>query len=722
MQNKFIYATGYYPLMQEREDWEKDLLTMKNCGITLIRTAELFNTWDRIAPTPDTFNFGFLDDFFDLCSKYDMQILLGTGTASPPYWVHELYPDVNILNNHNEQYPNNVSYSWACIDNNNFIKEVDRYLTTLVNRYKDHPALHSYQIHNEIAFPFMPLKKGDVDLYCYCDHSRKKFREWITKKYETLDNVNYAYRWGATNTIYTSFDQVEPPKTKCGAWASVTRWLDWRLFWMENMVDFISYQNKLIKKYDTEHLTTTNIFFLKSQDPLGVITALDQFEMAKVVDIVGYDLYPGSGNKLEKYPEFSSMFLDLARSTVKPLNKNYWLLETESGPINGWVLGPSRTVNGDDLYRNIFDAVGKDTKLTLYQGFRQWDFQPLHWGGLVDLDGNETDLTKSAAEIGKILADNTDLIYNSHNKDAEIAILISKENAIILNGMEQEHFLVKAMRGAYRSFTDLYYDVEFITPEQLKTGYAKKYKLIYMPFMSHISTELSLYLEQYVKEGGNLIGTARCGYLGDNGWYNHHIPGLQLLNVFGVEAKNVFADCESKITLNKKTYQGFWHKEILELNSAEVLCRFSDDNPAVTTNSYGEGNAVYFATHPDVAYIENNSELLKDFLIDYLPSINIIKTIDVDYTNQYDKEINAHYLSNEKEALVILTNYVSKSHQDFFVGKEKLVKITLNDKFIKAFDVVENKELAIDIEDNKTIIQTQVRKNKVTIIKLNKGE
>ncbi len=356
--DELIYAAGYYPLMHDKNDWDRDLKRMKEAGIRLIRTAELFNSWDRIEPEKDAFKFEFLDDFFDLCLKYGIKVMLGTGTASPPYWIHEMYPEVNIVNNHNEQYPNNVSYSWACVNHSGYLKEVERYLTVLVNRYKNHEALFAYQIHNEISMPFMPLKDGDVDIYCYCESCINKFREWVRNKYKTLDELNYAYRWGATNTFHTNWNQVIPPKTKPTSWSSITRWLDWRLFAMDSMVQFVSWQNQCIKALDKNHITTTNIFFLKSQDMLGVITALDQFEMAKVVDVIGYDLYPGSGDKLEKNPEFSSMFLDMARSTSESIGKEFWLLETESGPINGWVLGLSRNVKDFDLVRNVLKPLG----------------------------------------------------------------------------------------------------------------------------------------------------------------------------------------------------------------------------------------------------------------------------------------------------------------------------------------------------------------------------
>lgn len=724
IEDKFIYAAGYYPLMHEKKDWDRDLKLMKESGINLIRTAELFNTWDRIEPKKGEFNFEFLDEFFDLCLKYDIKILLGSGTAAPPYWIHEMYKDVNITNNHDEQYPNNVSYSWACVDHEGYLKEIERYLTVLVNRYKSHEALYAYQIHNEISMPFMPLREGDVDIYCYCEHSINKFRQWVKNKYKTLDELNYAYRWGATNTCHTSFEQVIPPRTKSTSWSSVTRWLDWRLFWMENLVNFIKWQNKLIKAIDKNHITTTNIFFLKSQDPLGVITALDQFEMAKAVDIIGYDLYPGSGNKLEKKPEFSSMFLDMARSTAKSINKDYWLLETESGPINGWVLGPSRNVKGFDIIRNIFEAVGHDAKLTLYQGWREWDFQPLHWGAIVDLEGNATERTRAAAKIGKLLYQEGATIVKSKTPKSKIAILLSKENAIILNGMGQEKFLVKALRGAYRVFWAMNYNIDFITPELVKNGYADKYQMIYMPFLPHIPEELSKALSSYVNKGGNLIGTARCGMLGKYGWYNHQIPCFDLLNVFGIEVEETIANINPNITHQMKNYRGHWHKEVLRINDDDVkiLARFNDDRPAVTKKTYGKGKAIYFATHPEVAYLEDNSLLVSEVLKNFMEEEDIKPIVELEYTNRQVKEIDAHILENEHSAFLFITNYVNQSHGNFFTNglKNVRLKINVDAKYKQAIDINTKKTISIKNINNALSMELSITKNETMIIKLQK--
>ncbi len=714
--NDFTYASGYYPYVMSKDQWRKDLSTLKSMDIKVLRTAELFGAWDIIEGVEGQYNFEILDEFMDLCLEFGIQVMLGTGTASPPLWISQKHPEVNITNNMGKQYPNNVSYSWACVDHVDYRTYAERFIRVLVERYKGHPALCSYQIHNEISFPFMPLESGGVEYYCYCEHSVKNFQKWAKKKYKNIDALNYAYRWGPSFTVLQSFDQLMPPKARASAWASVTRWLDWRLFWMDNLVQFIKWQNEIIKSIDRKHVTTTNIFFLKSQDPLGVITALDQFEMAKVVDIVGYDLYPSSGDKLEKMYEFSTMFLDMARSTSRPLGKNYWLLETEAGPINDWILGPSKNVQASDIYRNIFEAISFDSKLTLYQVYREPLFQPLYWGGLVDLMGNENHLTQPARDIGKLVDGLSAFIGEANNKSAEIAIHMDKTNAIALNAMEQDGFLLKALRGFYRCITDKNYDVEFITNEHLENGYADRFKLIVAPFMCVVNAKTAVAVKDYVKQGGHYIATAKFSVLGEHAWYNDYYPAFELSEVFGFRAKMAEVCKHPNVTYRNKTQKGHWHKEYLEVSeNAEICARFGDDTPAVIKNQYGDGSTVYFATHPDVAYLEG-SYLLFDYLDDYLQELGITPQVKLDYAGRINREIRAKSLTNGKQELVVITQYVQNDYKDFFVGKKKLVSVRVEGRYEQVKNYLVDEIIESRQEEGYTYFDVEVLEDRVLLV------
>jgi len=207
--------------------------------------------------------------------------------------------------------------------------------------------------------------------------------------------------------------------------------------------------------------------------------------------------------------------------------------------------------------------------------------------------------------------------------------------------------------------------------------------------------------------------------LGDKGWYNHQIPCHSLQDVFGVSAFDANAGENANVTYKMKSHAGHWHREEIDIlsSNADVLARFNNDKPAVTMNTYGKGKAIYFGTHPDVGYLENKSDLLHNVLGDFMQDEHIMPSVELEYTNRGVKEIDAHYLSTDKEGLLIVTNYVQKSHGGFFAGGEKKVRVTINadKKYTKAIDMDTNEEIA-SVDNNK--FEITVKRNQTLILRL----
>lgn len=649
-------AAGYYPISHTRDDVVRDLDNMKSIGIEVVRTAEICCAWDQIEPEKGRFDLEWLDDFFDLCEARNMQILLGTGTACPPYWLRTHYPDVGIVSAGGNKYPNNASYSWACFDHPGFKEEAERYIATIVNRYKNRKGLFGYQIHNEVGFPFMPLESGEMEIYCYCQHSVKAFQSWLENRYSSIEELNTAYRWNATNERYTSFDQVEPPKAAPKAWSSVTRWLDWRLFWMDNTTAFVAWQNDIIKQYDCGHPTTTNTFFMKSQDPFGVRMGLDQLGIAQSVDFLGIDIYPGSGNKAVKKPECSSMCLDMGRTIANYCGKDYALLETESGPINGWVMGPDRNVKGSDIWRNLFDAYGHGAKFALFQGYRDWDYQPLQWGGLTDLDGNPTERSQTVKEIYGILNDSLGSLPPCINRPADVAIVLSKENAILIEGTGQEKFLLDSYRGIYSALWNRNIRTDILTTDMLSEQILANYKLVCLPLLAVLSDENASLFENYVKNGGCVFAGARVGMLNSIGWRNHQMPCRPLDKVFGVNCVETDAGINPNVLYRNQEFTGFWHKEHLDLiDTAVVEAEFQDGTPAFVHNYYGKGQAFYEATHSAIGLIRDGSNLLPAFLGRILEATGIVAECSM-VTESDNQIFDCHLFPNAGNTALVITS------------------------------------------------------------------
>ncbi len=101
------------------------------------------------------------------------------------------------------------------------------------------------------------------------------------------------------------------------------------------------------------------------------------------------------------------------KNVAQYANTDFWVHEIESGPIGGWVMGPDHHTSELDILRNGFEAIGHDVKLMMYMPWKEWDYQPLHWGALVDLDGKETSRLSAASSIGKFIKDNENFCYRS---------------------------------------------------------------------------------------------------------------------------------------------------------------------------------------------------------------------------------------------------------------------------------------------------------------------
>ena len=717
----FWHGASYYPLMEDSsENWEHDLKIMKKLGINYIRTAEIFNGWDQLEIAPGKYRFDELEDFMDLCEKMEIHVLLGTGSCSPPYWLHQLDPEINILGMNGKRYPVNSSYGWACYNNVNFQKYHASYLTHLVERFKNHKALLGYQINNEIGYPFMPLGNGDIEIYCYCASCKREFRKWVKNKYKTLENLNHAWRWSATNTYHTDWEQVEPPYAKATAWSSVTRWLDWRLFHMETITNEVKREQALIKSLDPDHMTTLNVFYMLCFDPLSTATCIDQFALAKEVDMIAYDVYPGSFHKLDTNPEFSSMVMDHARSISKPIGKQFWLAETEAGPIGGWILGPEHTATEADILRYQMDAIGHDAKAVMYQLFKEYEFQPLHFGGVITLEGEETDRCEGVRKVSDFVEQYGDFISRAQTAKGEVAILVTKENQIVFDSVGQQKFLIAEIRGIYCTLTDMGYQVDFITDEHLTNGYALDYSLICAPALAVVQEKLSENIAAYIRQGGVFLTSARFSYMEDHGWYSRHMPSFDLPQVFGLRVMDAYQEEQPSIHYVGREFHGFHHREKIVANGAEVLGTFTNGWPAVTSNSFGKGKAIYLGTHPGNDYYTDGAELLKEVL---QRETGVSPRITTDYIGKVSREISVQSLCLDNREMLIITAHPRLSDKDkFFGGKPKHVTIRIADKqILLAADAISGKEIPLVCGEN-TQLEVDLAPDTCMTILLEKAE
>ena len=660
---RFFYGASYSPLIFPENEWEHDLALMQQAGMNLIRLGDVHASWDRIEPEEGIFAFEPLGRFYQAAEEHQIDIIISTGASSPPLWLARKYPDLPLLSNTGTRYPLGASYHWACISHPDYRKALQDYIGALLDFTAHRPNHFGWQITNEIGFPFLPAREeATIGLYCYCDHCAKRFRDWTKEKYQSPQAVTHAWSWGTTNFVYNDWEDVFPPESMPSAWAGVTKWIDWRLFWQESFAEFAGWQHQMIRKKDHDHPTSINTFNFKGYDRFGTLMGLDQWQIAKQVDHIGYDLYPGSGNKLASRPEHISIFLDHGRSVAQTTGRDFWLHEVESGPIGGWVMGPDYNTSAPDVTNYVIESLGHDAKLLLYMPWREWDYQPLHWGALVDLDGAPTPRYEAARQLGTFIQANQDFLMKAHVPQSRVAILESKANAIFFRGIDQEEQLFTAQRGAYSAFWEAGYSVDFVTPQQIVSGTANPYRLIVLPMIGLIDPAAAESLTDFVQRGGILVGFARCGTLNESGWYQHPLPIPGLQKAFGIQQIEPDLLNGNKILFNEKSFEGWWNRDLVQpFTDTKILAEFTDHQPAITMSNYGSGHGIYIATQADAGHLKTSSSILSEMIQQTLPALGIVPQFDIRYSQKKTREIDLHILETDTRKWLLLSNQLKSA-------------------------------------------------------------
>ena len=95
---------------------------------------------------------------------------------------------------------------------------------------------------------------------CHCLLCQQKFREWLEKKYGTIENLNN--RWCTTfwSHRYGSFAEIESP-SPIGENELHALKLDWKRFVTDQTIDFLKVEVTALRNGGSELPITTNLMY-----------------------------------------------------------------------------------------------------------------------------------------------------------------------------------------------------------------------------------------------------------------------------------------------------------------------------------------------------------------------------------------------------------------------------------------------------------------------------
>ena len=188
----FPYGAQYYrtPNPQPSE-WAKDFATMEASGFTVVKHWALW-TWLHLGP--DSFDWSTLDELMDLGRRHKITAIINVVLETAPYWLWHEHPEYRREANTGlkadlTDEPAHPSGGWPglCFDQPIVQEQSGHFLTALASRYRDHPALLSFDAWNEPVLSAGNYDQSTGPTFCYCSATRDKFVRWLKQRYSTLE-------------------------------------------------------------------------------------------------------------------------------------------------------------------------------------------------------------------------------------------------------------------------------------------------------------------------------------------------------------------------------------------------------------------------------------------------------------------------------------------------------------------------------------------------------
>jgi len=653
------YGGDYNPEQWDKETWKEDIRLFKLANIN-IATVNVFS-WSLLQPSEDKYNFSLLDEIIDNLWKNGIYICLATSTASQPHWMSVKYPEVLPvdINENKRSHGGRVNF---CPNSKIYREFSVKLVEKLAERYANHPALLVWHIANEYG------------TYCYCENCAKAFREWLKKKYKTLEELNkrwYTTFWGQT---YYDWDEIPTPTLRnvmfhhwiTGKLQTVAQSmvLDYYRFMSESILECYLAEYNTIKKYNPNIPITTNL--------MGAFKPLNYFEWAKHMDVVSWDSYPFYG---EDYITIAFRH-DLMRGLKQ--GKPFMLMEQTPSQTN-W--HPYCYLKRPKVMRlQGYQAVAHGADTVMFFQLRQSKGGPEKFhGAVISHAGHEnTRVFREVKELGEELKKLGDNILDGLVK-SQVAVLFDWESWWALENSQGPSVAINYVSGVMQYYRALFENQLGVDVIGIEDNF-EKYKLIVAPLLYMIKEETIKKIKDYIRKGGIFITTTLSGIADENDLVylgGYPAPLRDVLGIWVEEFDALPPDIKNEIIIQGEFKEEFTKENYecnivfdvihIEKESAKAIGVYRKDYykgyPCITLNKYEDGYAYYVGTFPA-------QDFLKDF-IKYISQKHNIEPLFKDVP--YGVEI-VQRIKNGKVFTFVLNH--SEETKKVNIGSKKLDLLT----------------------------------------------
>jgi beta-galactosidase len=647
------------------ERWGKDLEQIKSVGFN---TVKCWVDWATAEPKPEVFNFENLDLLMRLAQERGLRVVIQVYLDSAPDWVGERYPDGQFVDRSGAVIKSQAAPGF-CIDHPGVRAEIVKFLEALSRQANRFPALYGWDVWSEphvinwAEFPYLANPE-----FCFCPNSQARFREWLKAKYATLEALNAAWYRG-----FERWAQVEPPRSS--TILSYTDYLDWRAFIDDKLAGDLRTRVEAIRSGDAGHFVTSHAavpgLFTSPTDGYG---EPDDWKMAGSADFFGTSLYPKHSGSTRPWPyTMIAAGLDFTRSSGRSYGKGFWIGELQAGQgVTGMRIADPVDAHDEEFW--LWKVLSHGARqIAVYAWYPMNSGYESNGYGLINLDGTLTDRARAAGRVAQAIARNARDLLATQPAPAQVAILFNRLSYMVGGAEPSLSKLGNAERdslmGLHRAFFEQQIPVDFVHPQDVVQNKLASYKILFLPFPVMLSRELAQGVTRFIQNGGTVVAEARLAWNDERGFSSEVVPGFGLAEVFGacekvirpVEKAQIHMEASSGLPGLKagEAVVGEAFEEDLEPRAgARVLARFSNGQPAIVENSYGQGKTILVGSFLALAFQRQQKASTKQLLLALARAAGVSPQVEVSGPGTTETEVRR--LVGERAQFLFAFNHSSK--------------------------------------------------------------